>query len=194
VGGVPTGDVSAVTGPGCAIVDVIGPWPKRDADRVIGTTVNGYASGMSSRPSAAATPAQLTLAGSADAVTAAQLRRTLRQWLHQVARMPSVTYDDIVLGANEALANCVEHAYRERRSVGTMELQALYDPAAQSVRVCVRDRGIWYRRTANKSNDPRRSRGIMLMHALADHCSIDTRPSGTTVCLDYGTDDEGASN
>jgi hypothetical protein len=27
----------------------------------------------------------------------------------------------------------------------------------------------------------------MLMHALADHCTINARPGGTTVCLDYTT-------
>jgi serine/threonine-protein kinase RsbW len=147
---------------------------------------------MSSPRSAAAPRAQLLLTGSADAVTAAQLRHTLREWLHQVARMPSGTYDDIVLGVNEALANCVEHAYRERHGAGTMELEAIYDPARQSVRVCVSDRGMWYRRTANRSNDPHRSRGILLMHALSDHCTIDARPTGTTVCLDYGADTDGA--
>ncbi len=126
------------------------------------------------------------LAGSADAVTAAQLRRVLRQWLQGVARVTGDTHEDIVLGVNEALANCVEHAYRDHRSVGTMELQASYDPAVQSIRVCVSDRGVWYRRTSHRPNDPHASRGILLMQALADHCTIEARPSGTTVCLDYG--------
>lgn len=128
------------------------------------------------------------LAGAADAVTAAQLRRALQRWLHQVAQMPADVHNDIVLGVNEALANCVEHAYRGHGDVGTMRLQASYDPGAQSVRVCVSDGGTWYRRPARRPNDPRASRGIMLMHALAEHCSIDTRPNGTTVCLDYTTD------
>ncbi|MGZ4527348.1 MAG: ATP-binding protein, partial [Mycobacterium sp.] len=38
-----------------------------------------------------------------------------------------------------------------------------------------------------RPSDPRRSRGIMLMHALADHCTINARPNGTTVCLDFTT-------
>jgi ATP-dependent Clp protease adapter protein ClpS len=28
----------------------------------------------------------------------------------------------------------------------------------------------------------------MLMHSLADHCTIDAHPNGTTVCLSYTTD------
>ncbi len=133
------------------------------------------------------------LAGSADAATAAHLRHALRRWLRQVARMPGEAHDDIVLGVNEALANCVEHAYREHRTVGTMKLHASFDPAVKSIRVCVSDRGTWYRRTAHRPNDPRASRGILLMHAVADHCVIEARPSGTTVCLDYAADAERAA-
>lgn len=128
------------------------------------------------------------LAGAADAVTAARLRRTLQRWLHDVAGMPSGVHSDIVLAVNEALANCVEHAYRAHRTVGTMTLQASYDSAAQSIRVCVSDRGTWYRCPPKRPNDPAASRGIMLMHALSEHCTIKARPSGTTVCLDYTTE------
>ncbi|ORW70530.1 ATP-binding protein [Mycobacterium saskatchewanense] len=143
---------------------------------------------MSSLPPADATPARLMLAGAADAVTAAKLRRALQRWLEQVARMPDAVHSDIVLGVGEALANCVEHAYRAQSGVGTMKLDARYDPAAQSIRVCVSDCGTWYRRPPRKPNDPHASRGILLMHALADHCTIDAGPDGTIVCLDYATD------
>lgn len=128
------------------------------------------------------------LAGAADAVTATQLRHALRGWLHEVARMPAEVLHDIVLGVNEALANCVEHAYRDHHTVGTMKLQASYDPAARSIQVCISDRGTWYRRPPKRPNDPRASRGIMLMHAVADHCTVDARPGGTTVRLDYTAD------
>ena len=147
--------------------------------------MTGYAEGMGSTTSATSVPAQLTLSGAADAVTAAQLRRALQRWLHEVAEMSSGVHGDIVLGVNEALANCVEHAYRAQRTVGTMKLQASYDSAAQSIRVCVSDCGTWYRRPPKRPNDPGASRGIMLMHALSEHCTIEARPSGTTVFLDY---------
>lgn len=100
---------------------------------------------------------------------------------------PAEVRDDIILGVNEALANCVEHAYRAHRTVGTMRLQATYDRAARSISVCVSDRGSWHRLSPQRPSDPRRSRGIMLMHALADHCTINARPNGTTVWLEFTT-------
>lgn len=136
-----------------------------------------------------ATCARLELAGAADAVTAAKLRHVLRQWLNELTRMSAQACQDIVLGVNEALANCVEHAYRARRTVGSMTLRASYDPAAQRIRVSVSDSGNWYRCPPKSPDDPRASRGILLMHALADHCTIDAGPAGTTVWLQYTADD-----
>ncbi|OBG55991.1 MULTISPECIES: ATP-binding protein [unclassified Mycobacterium] len=138
-------------------------------------------------PPIVVTPARLTCAGAADAVTAAELRRTLRRWLQEVTEAPAEVHDDIILGVNEALANCVEHAYRDHRPTGTMKLQASHDRAAQSISICVSDRGSWLPPSPQRLSDPRRSRGIALMHALADHCTINARPTGTTVCLDYTT-------
>ncbi|WP_374023787.1 ATP-binding protein [Mycobacterium sp. HNNTM2301] len=138
-------------------------------------------------PPIVVTPGRLTCAGAADAVTAAELRRALRRWLEEVTEAPAEVRDDIILGANEALANCVEHAYRGHRTPGTMKLQASHDPATQSISVCVSDRGSWLHPSPQRLSDPRRSRGIALMHALADHCTINAHPNGTTVCLDYTT-------
>ncbi len=132
-------------------------------------------------------PVRLTVAGAADAATAAELRRALQRWLLRETRAGEEIRDDVVLGVNEALANCVEHAYHAHHTVGTMRLQAGYDPAAQSIQVCVSDRGTWQPQSARKPSDPRASRGIMLMHALADDCTINAHPGGTTVYLDYST-------
>ena len=113
----------------------------------MGRSRTGYALTMSSTPSAAAIPAQLMLGGAADAVTAAELRRALQGWLHEVTRMRADVRQDVVLGVNEALANCVEHAYRgAHREAGTMKLEASYDPAVRAVRVCVSNRGTWHNR------------------------------------------------
>ena len=142
---------------------------------------------MPDSSAAAATPARFTLAGAADAATAAEFRRALRRWLQDATDVPADLREDIVLGANEALANCVEHAYRSHPTAGTMKLRACHDPGAHSIDVRVSDRGTWHRPVSMKPNDPRASRGIMLMHALADHCTINARPGGTTVCLDYTT-------
>lgn len=136
-----------------------------------------------------AIPAQLVLAGAADAVTAAKLRHVLREWLNELTWMSAEVCQDVVLGVNEALANCVEHAYRARHAAGTMTLRASYDQAAQNIRVYVSDSGSWYRRPPKRPDDPRASRGILLMHALADRCTVDARPSGTTVSLEYIADD-----
>jgi serine/threonine-protein kinase RsbW len=137
---------------------------------------------------------RLTLAGTADSVTAAEWRRVLQGWLQQEVRTSPEIRDDVVLGVNEALANCVEHAYHARPQTGAMKLQASYDPDAESIRVCVSDRGSWLRPTPRKPTDAQASRGIALMHALADHCTIHARPNGTSVYLDYTADAELAGN
>lgn len=144
---------------------------------------------MNSLTSETAIPVRLTLAGPASPSTAAQWRRALHRWLRHEVRVSADVRDDVVLGVNEALANCVEHAYHACGGVGAMKLQASYDPAAKSIRVCISDRGSWQRPSSPaRVNDPRASRGIMLMHALADHCTIHARPNGTSVYLDYATD------
>jgi anti-sigma regulatory factor (Ser/Thr protein kinase) len=135
----------------------------------------------------AGSPVRFTRAGAADAVTAAELRHALQRWLQEATEVSADVRDDIVLSANEALANCVEHAYRAQPTAGTMRLQVSHDPAAQSISVCVSDRGNWRRQPPKKPDDARASRGIMLMRALADHCTIKARPGGTTVYLDYTT-------
>ena len=132
-----------------------------------------------------AVPVPLSCVGAADAITAFKLRRTPQGWLRELPPAAAEVGEGVVLGVNEALANCVEHAYRAQDAIGTMTLQAGYDPAAQTISVCVSDRGTWRRRSPRHPHDPRASRGIMLMQALADHCAIDSRPDGTTVCLDY---------
>ncbi|BBY24363.1 ATP-binding protein [Mycobacterium stomatepiae] len=139
---------------------------------------------MSAEPSSAI-PAQLSCAGTADPATASELRQTLRGWLRELPQASPEISQDIILGVNEALANCVEHAYRAADAIGIMRLQAGYDPAAKTISVCVSDRGTWQGRQSCRPQDPRASRGIILMHALADRCNIDTRPGGTTVWLDY---------
>jgi anti-sigma regulatory factor (Ser/Thr protein kinase) len=137
---------------------------------------------------------RFTRTGAADAVTATELRRALQRWLQEATDVSADVRDDIILGANEALANCVEHAYRTHHTVGAMRLQASHDPAAQSLSVWVSDHGNWHRPVPKEPDDPRASRGIMLMRALADHCTINARPSGTTVCLDYTTNPKPLEN
>src|SRR5437588_6944090 len=101
---------------------------------------------MRAEPSVAV-PVPLTCTGTANANTASELRHTLQNWLRELPQASAEVGCDVILGANEALANCVEHAYRAQDAVGTMTLQAGYDPAAQTISVCVSDRGTWHRRS-----------------------------------------------
>lgn len=149
---------------------------------------------MSPLLSETATPVRLTLAGAARPDTVAEWRRALQRWLQHEVHASEEIREDVVLGVNEALANCVEHAYRSHHQVGVMKLQASYDPETESVRVCISDRGSWRNPSSRHPNDPHASRGIMLMHNLADHCTIHARPNGTSVYLDYATDAEHAGH
>ena len=88
---------------------------------------------------------------------------------------------DVLLGVNEALANCAEHAYRGRD--GDITMHATYDDAAQRVHVQISDRGRW--RPSPAVVPSNRGRGLALMRALADQCTVDRGDDGTTVRLDY---------
>lgn len=154
-------------------------------DRRFGPPLTGYVSLMNSLSRSAADEVrEMSGAGAADATTAAKLRRDLQRWLREVVDEPAEV-SDIVLSVNEALANCVEHAYRAQDMVGPMKMQASYDPAARYLRVRVSDRGTWRRPKARPRSDAAASRGLMLMHAVAEHCAINARPEGTTVCMEY---------
>ena len=89
-----------------------------------------------------------------------------------------------MIGVNEALANCVDHAYAGRCHGGEMTVAADYDWSTQSISVCITDRGTWRPPAPCQPRDSR-GRGVSLMHASADHRTINGRPDGTTVCLDY---------
>lgn len=108
-----------------------------------------------------ATAAQLSCAGAADAATAFELRRSLKSWLRELPQSSPEVNEDVVLGVNEALANCVEHTYRAQDAVGTMRLRAGYDAATRIISVCVSDRGSWRRRSPRQPHDASASRGIM---------------------------------
>jgi len=130
-----------------------------------------------------ATSPQLSRTRSADPVQASRLRQELGAWLHQEGlRLTESRRADVLLGANEALANCAEHAYHGRDD-GDITMQATYDDAARRVHVQISDRGRWRPRSAMIPND--RGRGLALMSALADRCTVDRGTHGTTVRLDY---------
>jgi serine/threonine-protein kinase RsbW len=122
--------------------------------------------------------------GSADAATVANFRGLVRNWLDSTVNLDAQRVGDIVLAIDEALTNCTEHAYVDQQTVAVMTLTIAYDRAEATVQICVTDQGRWIEPDPAAINAIR-GRGIILMHALADHCTITNDMDGTTVCLHF---------
>jgi len=121
---------------------------------------------------------------SADAHTAAAIRREFSDWLGRYFTLDPTQASDVVLAVNEAMANAAEYAYLTAAQPGTMNVQALYDGSEATLSVSVIDAGAW--RTADPTTSGhRRGRGIPLMQALADHATVDSSQAGTRVCLEW---------
>lgn len=125
-----------------------------------------------------------THTGCADATTVARFRVQLRGWLDSTVGLEVERVSDIVLATDEALTNCVEHAYQDRYAAAVMTLTTTYDRAGATVKVCVTDKGRWIEPDPAAINAIR-GRGLILMRALADHCTVEGQTDGTTVCLHF---------
>jgi anti-anti-sigma factor len=110
-----------------------------------------------------ADPAQVPLA-----------RSDVRSWLASVGT-PDEAADDILLACGEAVANAVEHAYRDQEP-GEVELQ-LSVPEPGVVAVVVRDAGRWKEPVASAH----RGRGFGLMRMLMQDVVVDQSADGTRV-------------
>ncbi|OBK19533.1 hypothetical protein A5636_18170 [Mycobacterium asiaticum] len=121
--------------------------------------------------------------GTADPHTVAMIRRKFGHWLDQHLEMDEERLADILLAADEAMSNCADHAYRVHDDVGDLTLKISYYPVTAELKVCVIDHGHWREPDTSPSNA--RGRGIVLMRALADDCTIDGSAEGTTVCLRF---------
>lgn len=120
----------------------------------------------------------------ADAGAVARVRQDFTDWLRRFFDVDDVRRSDVVLAINEALANAAEFAYVQLDRPGTVDIQALYDAATQTLSVCIEDRGMW--RTRQTEPAPRtRGRGIPLMEKLSDSAEIEPSTSGTTVKLEW---------
>lgn len=114
-------------------------------------------------------------------LSAAQLggaRRLLTEWA-TAQELDDDTIHAIVLSGYEALANTVEHAYRELGS-GPVELHV--ERNGDLVTVVVRDQGRW------RPPSPRpelRGRGLMLIRGLGTHADLDHSPTGTIVTMTW---------
>lgn len=88
---------------------------------------------------------------------------------------------DIALAVYEAMANVVEHAYRDMDTTGTLDLRAGYSTVERALQVVVVDHGVWQRPAPN----PMRGNGIPLMTALCDGVSIGHSDAGTSVLMNW---------
>jgi anti-sigma regulatory factor (Ser/Thr protein kinase) len=112
---------------------------------------------------------------SADPEALVSLRRVLRRWLEEAgARREEV--GELVMAANEAWQNALEHGTGFARTTIDVELEH----KDGSVTITVRDPG----RTGERpASDPDRGRGIELMRALADDVTLELAPHGSIVRL-----------
>jgi serine/threonine-protein kinase RsbW len=120
----------------------------------------------------------------ADAHTAAAIRREFSDWLGRYFTLDPTQASDVVLAVNEAMANAAEYAYLTAAQPGTMHVKALYDRSDATLSVTVTDGGTW-RNSDPATSGRRRGRGIPLMQALADRATFDASQAGTRVCLEW---------
>ncbi|MHA7652172.1 ATP-binding protein [Mycobacterium sp. ML4] len=127
---------------------------------------------------------RLSHTGTAVARTVVAFRHSFSQWLELHLELSEERVADVVLATDEAMSNCADHAYRVTDDVGNMTLEIAYYPVTRELKVCVVDHGRWLEPDFPPST--LRGRGIHLMHALADDCTIDGGREGTTVRLCFG--------
>jgi PAS domain S-box-containing protein len=111
---------------------------------------------------------------SPDSDALGSLRRVLARWLDEAGAERDEAHD-IVMAANEAWQNALEHGTGFARTTVDVDLE-LVD---QEVRITVRDAG----RRERSAADPDRGRGIELMRALADEVTLELAPQGSVVRL-----------
>lgn len=113
----------------------------------------------------------------------AWIRDGFTRWLRRGIGLDETRMCDVILAVNEALANTAEFAYVDGGE-GTVDLEAVRDPARRTLTVRVSDRGSW-RETNPLDRQRTRGRGIPLMRTLADSVIIDTSGLGTSVCMRF---------
>jgi serine/threonine-protein kinase RsbW len=109
----------------------------------------------------------------------AALRAEVRRWLAPLA-LPGDAEDDLLLAVNEAVSNCIEHAYTPATVDGTVELTFWTEP--QSVCVEIVDHGRWRTPCGQPTG---RGRGIAMMQRLIPVVLIHYDNRGTRVLLSH---------
>jgi anti-sigma regulatory factor (Ser/Thr protein kinase) len=112
----------------------------------------------------------------------ARIRARLQRWAVQHA-VPEDVLIDLQLAVGEAVANGVEHAYRDREpgSVDVHLTLARRRDRKRVLRVRVADHGRWRPASSAKGY---RGRGLAMIQQLAEHVVVSATASGTEVCFE----------
>jgi anti-anti-sigma factor len=118
---------------------------------------------------------RLELALPAEPQEVASVRRALGHWAASLGATREEV-DDLVLAADEAVSNTIQHAYGP--SSGLLEIEASH--TGQDLHVVFRDRGQW-----RPSRRDGFGRGLQVMQALVDDVDVVVTSGGTEVHLRY---------
>jgi anti-sigma regulatory factor (Ser/Thr protein kinase) len=119
-------------------------------------------------------PERISGSWPADRAVLSEIRQLMRRWLRRCGASEDETYD-IVVAAQEACANAVEHAYGPGLQSFTLEGSC----AGGRVRVSVQDAGSW-----RPPRGVHRGRGLVLMRRLMDDVQVERGERGTLVVLE----------
>lgn len=108
----------------------------------------------------------------------AGLRHALAQWAARVG-LTDEDAEALVLASYEAMANSVEHAYRDRTQ-GLLDLRGEIDESQGRVVITVTDYGQWQ---PPQPSGGLRGRGLPLIQGLTATSTITPTTSGTTVTM-----------
>lgn len=114
----------------------------------------------------------------ADPTELLRVRRALTGWA-MTTPIERQRVADLILAANEAVTNCIEHAYPPDRP-GLIDVHATVQN--HRLQLMVRDYGRWRDRGPEPAQrEPWRGRGLSMIRALADDTDLVRDDSGTTV-------------
>ncbi|WP_185981738.1 SpoIIE family protein phosphatase [Skermania sp. ID1734] len=122
-------------------------------------------------------PAPLVISRRATAGCLSDVRHQVGAWL-RTAAVPDERIYDIVLAVDEALTNCIEHAYHD--SI-TESLHVRGTAASGRIQIEVTDTGRWKTQTDTTI----RGRGLALIRALANTAEVASDDTGTSVTLTF---------
>jgi len=113
--------------------------------------------------------------GLAKAEQLAGIRRSIEGWTER-AGLPRDLSEMVALAVYEAMANVVEHAYRDG-GPGPLDVEIRHD--GDAVVVIVGDEGHWH--VSTPTEQQYRGRGLALIERLTGQLSVMPSPNGTTV-------------